>query len=326
MIKKPIIGVTVGTTISLTKIKDKIKPVSTVNGQKPDQNGNVALDIKLTEEQLTSLKGEQGEKGEKGDQGEKGDKGEQGIQGIQGEKGEKGDKGDKGEDGTGVAIKASANECVVAGDAYIDENGDIMIKNADGSFTNGGKIRGPKGDKGDPGETGPKGDKGDTGPQGQQGEQGIQGIQGEKGEKGEKGDKGDTGEKGDKGDTGEVDYSRLNDYAKLASPNNMLHNGNEFTFIPAGHSGELYINHRTASGATDGNISNYHFCNGKGGEATLIANYFKGKFQGADVRPIYNNAEVAMLSDVPSKTETWTFTIEKDDGTEETVTKAVYVG
>lgn len=110
--------------------------------------------------------------------------------------------------------------------------------------------------------------------------------------------------------------------AKLQSPNDMLHNGNEFTFIPAGHSGELYINHRTASGATDGNISNYHFCDGKGGEATLIANYFKGKFQGKDARPIYNNEEVAMLSDVPSKTETWTFTLE--DGS--TVTKAVYVG
>lgn len=110
--------------------------------------------------------------------------------------------------------------------------------------------------------------------------------------------------------------------AKLQSPNDMLHNGNEFTFVPAGHSGELYINHRTASGATDGNISNYHFCDGKGGEATIIANYFKGKFQGKDARPIYNNEEVAMLSDVPSKTENWTFTLE--DGS--TVTKAVYIG
>lgn len=110
--------------------------------------------------------------------------------------------------------------------------------------------------------------------------------------------------------------------AKLQSPNDMLHNGNEFTFIPAGHSGEIYINHRTASGATDGNISNYHFCDGKGGEATIIANYFKGKFQGKDARPIYNNEEVAMLSDVPSKTEKWTFTLE--DNTK--VEKVVYVG
>ena len=39
-------------------------------------------------------------------------------------------------------------------------------------------------------------------------------------------------------------------------------------------------------------------------------------------RLIYNNEEAAMLSDVPTKTENWTFTLE--DGS--TVTKAVYVG
>ena len=129
------------------------------------------------------------------------------------------------------------------------------------------------------------------------------------------------GEKGDKGDPGEVDYSRLNDYAKLASPNNMLHNGNEFTFIPDGYTGQIYINHRTASGQANGNVSNYYFGNGNGGLATFIAGYFKGKFQGETARPIYNNAEVAMLSDVPSKTETWTFTLE--DGS--TVTKVVCI-
>ena len=114
--------------------------------------------------------------------------------------------------------------------------------------------------------------------------------------------------------------------AKLASPNNMLHNGNEFTFIPDGYEGQVYINHRTASGQTNGNVTNYYFCDGKGGLATFIANYFKGKFQGDTERPIYNNEEAAMLSDVPTKTETWTFTVKNDDGTETTVTKAVYVG
>lgn len=110
--------------------------------------------------------------------------------------------------------------------------------------------------------------------------------------------------------------------AKLQSPNDMLHNGNEFTFIPDGYEGQIYINHRTASGQANGNVSNYYFGNGKGGLATFIAGYFKGKFQGDTARLIYNNAEVAMLSDVPSKTETWTFTLE--DGS--VVTKAVYVG
>ena len=110
--------------------------------------------------------------------------------------------------------------------------------------------------------------------------------------------------------------------AKLASPNNMLHNGNEFTFIPDGYEGQIYINHRTASGQANGNVSNYYFGNGKGGLATFIAGYFKGKFQGDTARPIYNNEEAAMLSDVPTKTETWTFTLE--DGS--TVTKVVYIG
>ena len=86
---------------------------------------------------------------------------------------------------------------------------------------------------------------------------------------------------------------------KLRAPNDLVHNTNEFTFIPAGHSGELYINYRTASGSCDGNISNYHFCGGNGKEVTVIANYFKGKLQGNGSRPEYNGADVAMLSDIP---------------------------
>ena len=40
---KPIIGVTVGTPLSLTKIKEKLSPVKTINGVAPDANGNVAV-------------------------------------------------------------------------------------------------------------------------------------------------------------------------------------------------------------------------------------------------------------------------------------------
>ena len=58
----------------------------------------------------------------------------------------KGPKGDKGDDGTGIALKASASECKVVGDAYINQtNGHIMIYNGS-SFTDGGEIKGPKGD------------------------------------------------------------------------------------------------------------------------------------------------------------------------------------
>lgn len=103
------------------------------------------------------------------------------------------------------------------------------------------------------------------------------------------------------GKTGDVQLSASDvGAAKLQSPNNMLHNSNEYTFIPDNYYGEVYLNHRAGGGNHNGQISNYHFCNGSGQYATIIANYFKGKFQGADARPIYNNAEVAMLSDVPT--------------------------
>ena len=41
----PIIGVTVGTPISPSKIEEKINPVKTVNNVAPDENGNVAIEI-----------------------------------------------------------------------------------------------------------------------------------------------------------------------------------------------------------------------------------------------------------------------------------------
>jgi hypothetical protein len=53
--------------------------------------------------------------------------------------------------------------------------------------------------------------------------------------------------------------------AKKQAANDMLHDGNEFTFIPDGYEGQVYINHRTASGKTNGNVSNYYFGDGKGG-------------------------------------------------------------
>lgn len=40
---KKIIGVTVGTTLSPAKIQDKLKPIKTVNGVAPDENGDVKV-------------------------------------------------------------------------------------------------------------------------------------------------------------------------------------------------------------------------------------------------------------------------------------------
>ena len=61
----------------------------------------------------------------------------------------------------------------------------------------------------------------------------------------------------------------LNNCAKLQSPNNLIHTGNEFTFAAPQFSNDIWLNYRTASGNTDGNIGTYLFGNGKGGLAPI---------------------------------------------------------
>lgn len=65
--------------------------------------------------------------------------------------------------------------------------------------------------------------------------------------------------------------SDLNGYAKLQSPNNLMHAGNEVTFASPGYSGSVWLNYRTASGAADGDIWTYFLGNGKGGLAPIKA-------------------------------------------------------
>lgn len=43
--KQKIVGVTVGTSLSPEQIRKRIKPVTSVNGIKADENGNVEVDI-----------------------------------------------------------------------------------------------------------------------------------------------------------------------------------------------------------------------------------------------------------------------------------------
>ena len=66
-------------------------------------------------------------------------------------------------------------------------------------------------------------------------------------------------------------------YAKLASWNNLIHSGNEFTFVPGSYGGAVWLNYRTASGSCDGSITQYNFGDGKGGSLASIAN---GQFSG----------------------------------------------
>ena len=42
---KKIIGVTVGTPLSIQTIKDKVKPITSINGIEADDNGNVNIDV-----------------------------------------------------------------------------------------------------------------------------------------------------------------------------------------------------------------------------------------------------------------------------------------
>lgn len=61
----------------------------------------------------------------------------------------------------------------------------------------------------------------------------------------------------------------LKSYARLQSPNNLIHTGNEFTFAAPQFSNDIWLNYRTASGNLDGNIGTYLFGNGKGGLANI---------------------------------------------------------
>lgn len=60
-------------------------------------------------------------------------------------------------------------------------------------------------------------------------------------------------------------------YARLQSPNNLMHAGNEFTFAAPQFSNDIWLNYRTASGNTDGNIGTYLFGKGKGNLASIKA-------------------------------------------------------
>lgn len=83
--------------------------------------------------------------------------------------------------------------------------------------------------------------------------------------------------------TDTVDSHHASDFAFLKRWNDLLHNGSEFTFVSPQFSGNVWLNYRTSSGTTDGNITKYSFGNGKGGELAYISNgYFSGKAESAN--------------------------------------------
>lgn len=81
-----------------------------------------------------------------------------------------------------------------------------------------------------------------------------------------------------------LDGNHASSFAKVQHANDLMNSStsNEFTFVSAGYGAsytngrEVYINYHTADG-TNGNISQYKFCNGAGGVLASISN---GQFSG----------------------------------------------
>lgn len=209
---KKIIGATVGTPISPKTIKDKLKPVQTVNGVKPDENGNVNVEVEtiqvdsafsatsenplqnkvITEciQGLELLIGEEiwpqlTPKVNASNNGQ--------ILQVKDGKwvpadAELSGDGEGGKDGISPTIDVSA---ITGGHrlTITDVNGTEYVDVMDG-------------EKGDTGPQGIQGPKGDTGAQGPKGDTGSQGAKGDKGDKGDTGATGSAGKDGTNGKDG----------------------------------------------------------------------------------------------------------------------------
>lgn len=142
-----IVGVTVGTPLSPQTLKEKLKPIISVNGIGPDESGNVNVEIpdfdenKLTEAINTAL--EQAKTS-----GE-----------FDGKDGTDGKDGEDGKDGTSVTVTNVQTSTA--------DGGSNIVTFSDGktlTVKNGSKgSAGAKGDKGDTGETGAAGKDGADG-------------------------------------------------------------------------------------------------------------------------------------------------------------------
>ena len=173
--------------------------------------------------------GAQGPQGLTGATGPQGPQGLTGSTGPQGPQGYTGATGPSGKDGTGITVKSSASECTQVGDAYIDANGNIMIRKADGTFTNGGQVKGPQG------ATGAQGIQGATGPQGPAGTNGTNGSNGAVGATGPQGYTGATGAGGAQGPRGYTGATGSQGYKGATGPAGT--NGSNGSQGPRGYTG-----------------------------------------------------------------------------------------
>ena len=93
-------------------------------------------------------------------------------------------------------------------------------------------------------------------------------------------------------DADTVDGEQASAFAHRGAANNLLVAGNEFNFISAGFSGDVYLNYQDENRQSEASVSSYIFCNGRGGSfATLGAS---GSSFGASISV---NGQVSSVGD-----------------------------
>lgn len=173
---RKIIGVTVGTPISPSKIEKELKPVKTVNGTCPDDNGNVAIDLS---ENINTALAQAKESGEFDGRGIVDVKRTSGT-GAAGTVDTytifysddttstfavyNGANGKDGSGGSGGGGTGADGEDGATFTPYVDANGNLSWTNDKGlANPDTVNIRGPKGDDGSAGKDGQNGSPGKDG-------------------------------------------------------------------------------------------------------------------------------------------------------------------
>lgn len=225
--RKPIVGVTVGTPTSLRKIENEIKPVKTVNGISPDEKGNVEVKGNNGATFTPSVSPD-------------------GVISWTNDNGLENPEPTNIKGGDGVGIKSIEQTTTST------EDGGENVFTV--TLTNGNKAT----------FSVKNGSKGSTGEKGDQGIQGVQGDQGEKGATGSQGPKGDTGATGPKGADGkdyvltEADKIEIAEKAAELIDTSGFASTPEYVVTEAEETAKKVLNHQSADSFTIAWLSDMH--------------------------------------------------------------------